>query len=103
MPIPAGPGPTSAPGLPESSPVAEPLARVPTQPEDTAGPDLSQLYVTVGQAIEALRLRDPAAAAELRAIYRTIPLADALRVPALRREAVDKLQRIQKRLPTPSP
>jgi serine/threonine-protein kinase len=68
-------------------------------PPKGAGPDLVSIYESVGQKLakfEGARGRD--AAAPLWALYRTIPLADALRTPSMGQEAVRKLRKIERDL-----
>src|SRR5690606_25930439 len=50
--------------------------------DETAGPDLETLYERVGQKLATLEgARGKDAATPLWALYRSIPLADALRTP----------------------
>lgn len=67
-----------------------------------AAPDpaaLTRRYVTVGRAIDKLASRKAdAAAARLRREYFAIPYQDALRDPALRKEAIAKLRRLGRKI-----
>jgi serine/threonine protein kinase len=106
---PAGAASTAAPGAtqgrdpkataPARTPAGEADERLETPPDEAEGPDLVSLYESVGQKLaqfEGARGRD--AAASLWALYRTIPLADALRTPSLGQEAIRKLRQIERDL-----
>jgi serine/threonine-protein kinase len=72
--------------------------------DETAGPDLVTRYERVGQKLAAFEsARGKEAAAPLWTLYRTIPLADALRTPSLGEEALRKLRKIERDLQRAQP
>ncbi len=95
----AKPAPTQGRDLAADSSQGDAEDRLEAPPDSTGGPDLVSIYESVGQKLakfEGARGRD--AAAPLWALYRTIPLADALRTPSLGQEAVRKLRQIERDL-----
>jgi tRNA A-37 threonylcarbamoyl transferase component Bud32 len=66
---------------------------------ESAEPDLEKLYTRTGQKLaDFQRVHGAEAAAPLWKVYRSIPLADALRTPALGQEAMTKLRRLEREL-----
>ncbi len=85
------------------------VSRPPARRADAAAPgkpaapittrSLTELYVHVGEQIEALAgKRGEAAVSKLRADYRRIPFQDALRTPSLRSDVHDSLRRLERRV-----
>jgi len=95
----AKPVPTQGRDPAAGSSLGEAEDRLEAPPDGKGEPDLVSIYESVGQKLakfEGARGRD--AAAPLWALYRTIPLADALRTPSLGQEAVRKLRQIERDL-----